>query len=309
MTTSYDLLKAEITAKREDLSPRLRQVAEYALHNPNDMALETIAVIAERAQVPPSSLIRFASAFGYDGFSAMQRVFRSQLVERTTDYAERIKALRRTADGSSPASLLDRLAEAGIRALEHLRGTTRAEQLENAVGVLAQADAIHVVGQRRAFSVATYLAYTIGQLGLRTHLLDGVGGMTLHQANLMTRHDALIAVSFAPYAPETLAVAQRADERGVPIVAVTDSPLSPLIPLAKVAFEIQDAELQDFRSLSATMCLALALIVHLGQRLSEQGRRGGRRTRRRHDEAALATSTDAVDPARDRSDLAPAAAD
>ena len=52
--------------------------------------------------------------------------------------------------------------------------------------LLAGADAIHVVGQRRAFGVAAYLAYTLGQLGTRAHLLDGVGGMTLHQANLMT---------------------------------------------------------------------------------------------------------------------------
>ena len=48
--------------------------------------------------------------------------------------------------------------------------------------------------------------------------------------------------------------------------------LSPLIPLARVAFEVEDAELQGFRSLSATMCLALALVVQLGQRLNERGR-------------------------------------
>lgn len=280
VTTNYDQLKAAITAKRGDLSPRLRQLAEFALRYPNDMALETIAVIAERVQVPPSSLIRFASAFGYDGFSAMQRVFRSQLVERTTDYAERIQALRRTADGSSPASVLDRLAEAGIHALEHLRGTTRPEQLDAATELLTDAEAIHVVGQRRAFPVAAYLAYALGQLGTRAHLLDGVGGMTQQQASCMTPRDALVAVSFAPYAPETMAVAQRAHQRGTPIVVLTDGPLSPLLPMARVAFEIEDAELQDFRSLSATMCLALALVVHVGQRLSDQAGRRSRRPKR-----------------------------
>ena len=50
MTTSFDLLRADLAAKRDQLSPRLRQIADYALRNPNDMALETIAVIAERAQ-------------------------------------------------------------------------------------------------------------------------------------------------------------------------------------------------------------------------------------------------------------------
>jgi DNA-binding MurR/RpiR family transcriptional regulator len=275
VTTSYDRLKADLAAKRDELSPRLRQIADYALRNPHDMALETIAVIAERAKVPPSSLIRFANAFGYEGFSAMQRVFRSQLVERTTDYAKRIRGLRQSELGDGAASVLDRLAEAGIRALEHLRGTTRPEELDRAVRLLAAAEAIHVVGQRRAFAVATYLAYAIGQLGSRTHLIDGVGGMTRHQANLIGPRDVLVVASFAPYAPETLEVAQRAAERDVPIVALTDSPLSPFVPLAEVAFEIEDAELQGFRALSATMCLALTLVLQLGQHLSEQGDRGG----------------------------------
>jgi DNA-binding MurR/RpiR family transcriptional regulator len=133
---------------------------------------------------------------------------------------------------------------------------------------LAGAEAIHVVGQRRAFAVAAYLSYALGQLGgPRTHLLDGVGGMTLHQASFITARDVLVAVSFAPYAPETLAVAQRAAERGARLVALTDGPLSPLLPLAEVALEVEDAELEGFRALSATMCLALALVLGLGQRV------------------------------------------
>lgn len=273
MAGRYELLRADLAAKRDHLSPRLREIADFALRNPNDMALETIAVIAERAGVPRSSLIRFAQAFGFDGFSAMQRVFRDQLVERTTDYAERIRGLRRSDVASGPASVLDRLVSAGIGALEHLRGATPPEQVERAVALLAGAEAIHVVGQRRAFGVAAYLAYAIGQLGMRTHLLDGVGGMTLHQASFISPRDALIAVSFAPYAPETLTVCRRAESSGAPILALTDGPLSPLLPLAEVGFEIEDAELQGFRALSATMCLALTLIVRLGQRTDRPGRR------------------------------------
>lgn len=270
MNTSYDALRAELASKRDGLSPRLRQVAEFALCHPDDMALETIAVIAERVGVPPSTLIRFANAFGFDGFSAMQRVFRSQLVERTSDYAARIQALRQAEADPSPAAILDRLADAGIRALEHLRGTVPPERLAQAADVLAEAEAIHVVGQRRAFAVATYLSYALGQLGPRTHLLDGVGGMTLQQASFITPRDALVVISFRPYAPETMVVAQQAHDRGTPLVVLTDGPLSPLLPLARIAFEIEDAELQGFRALSATMCLALALVVSLGQRLDDR---------------------------------------
>ncbi len=199
----------------------------------------------------------------------MQRVFRAQLVERTSSYAERIRALRHAELDPSPAGALDRLTDAGIRALEHLRGTTAPERLERAADLLAAAEAIHVVGQRRAFAVATYLGYAFGQLGRRTHLLDGVGGMTLHQASFIAAEDVLVAVSFAPYAPETLAVARQAPERGTPLVVLTDGPLSPLLPLAAPRSRSRMPRLQGFRSLSATMCLALALVVSLGQRLGE----------------------------------------
>lgn len=270
VATGFDRLRGEMAARRETLSPRLRQIAEHALRHPDEMALETIAAIAERVGVPPSSLIRFANAFGYEGFTAMQRVFRSRLVERRggADYAARIQALREAGESAAtPAAVLRRLADAGVAALERLPASVGADRLEEAALLLHRAEAIHVVGQRRAFAVASYLSYAFGQLGPRTHLLDGVGGMTLHQARFVTAGDVLLAVSFAPYAPETLAVAQHAAERGVPLIVLTDGPLSPLLPLAKVAFEVEDAELQGFRSLSATMCLALALVVSLGQRL------------------------------------------
>ena len=93
---TFEELRAAISAEYPGLSKRLQQIAQYALSHPNDLALETIAVIAARAKVQPSSLIRFAKAFGYDGFSGMQRVFRGRLIERSAGYGERIEALRRT---------------------------------------------------------------------------------------------------------------------------------------------------------------------------------------------------------------------
>ena len=222
--------------------------------------------------MPRSSLIRFAQAFGFDGFSAMQRVSATSWSSgprlcRADSRAASLRRRERPGLGSRSAGLgRDRRPRA-------LRGTTPPEQIERAVTLLAAADTIHVVGQRRAFAVAAYLAYAIGQLGSRTYLLDGIGGMTMHQADLMARRDALIAVSFSPYAPETLDVCRRAAERGIPVLAVTDGPLSPLVPLASVAFEIEDAELQGFRALSATMCLALTLVVRLGQRAGERVRK------------------------------------
>lgn len=274
-TETYDELRAEISARHDGLSRQLQKIAKYALANPNDMALETVAAIAARADVQPSSLIRFAKAFRFDGFSDMQRVFRLRLVDRVPSYGERIRGL---SVGAAPSDMLGHFVDAGIHALKHLREEVRPGALDRAIRILAGSETIHVVGQRRSFPVAAYLGYALGHMDRRAHLIDSVGGMALQQATGLAPRDALIAVSFKPYAPETIAVAKRASERGLRIVAITDSPLSPLAPLATVAFEIEDAEVQSFRSLTATMCLAMALVVGLGQHLArpQARRRNGR---------------------------------
>jgi len=77
---SYDELRGAIAQRHRALSGRLQQIAEFVLDNPTDVALGTVAEIAERSGVPPSAIVRFAHAIGFDGFTQMQQVFRSRLV-------------------------------------------------------------------------------------------------------------------------------------------------------------------------------------------------------------------------------------
>jgi DNA-binding MurR/RpiR family transcriptional regulator len=140
-----------------------------------------------------------------------------------------------------------------------------AESLEGPADILAKAERIHIVGSRRAYPVATYLTYALAQLGLKVHLLDGAGGMLTQQATAFEKDDVLIAISFQPYAPETVSVAAKAQEAGMQIVAITDGPLSPLLHMAAASFEIEETSVGAFRALSATMCLALALVVTTGE--------------------------------------------
>ena len=129
---SFDDLKRTITDHYDSLSRRLQEVGEYALAHPDEMALETIAVIASRAKVPPSSLIRFSKALGFEGFTEMQRLFRARLVAHAPTYGERIKRLQDQGrkGGEAAASLLDSFAVAGIEGLERLRQDLPAERFE-----------------------------------------------------------------------------------------------------------------------------------------------------------------------------------
>lgn len=276
---SYEQLHAEISRGHADLSKRLRQIAAFALEHPTAMALETIANIAQSAGVQPSALIRFAQSFGYSGFSEMQKVFQEHVTAQSAGYKERVRnelSQSRQREPESPHALLRQYCEANIVSMRHLEDGIGAADLARAVKMMAAADQIHVIGQRRSYPIAAYLAYALGRAECRAHLLDGRGGMLQEQARAMRRSDVLVAISFHPYAPETIEAGTMARELQVPCIAISDSPLSPIAEHAAVYLGVHDAEVHSFRSLTASMCLAQTLATSL----AFQGKRRTRSARR-----------------------------
>ena len=259
----FDTLRALLLANRDRLPPRLIQVAAFALDHPSEVALGTVASVAAQAAVQPSTLIRFAKRFGYDGFSDMQGVFRSELKSTWPDYRERIARLRAEEDGDGER-LLAGFVESAKASLEGAVHRVPDAEIERAATILAAADAIYVLGMRRAFPVSFYLAYALGKLGLRPVLIDHLAALAPEQLGSATKRDALIAISFTPYTPLTVELADKAAARGVPVIALTDSAFSPLAPKAAVTFEIAEADYAGFRSLAATFCVAMALAVATG---------------------------------------------
>jgi DNA-binding MurR/RpiR family transcriptional regulator len=269
---TYDALKDAISREFPRLSKQLQRIARFAVEKPHDLALNTVATIAGELEVQPSSLIRFANALGFDGFSEMQRLFRSHLVARSTSYRERIAGLRAGSQGSgtAPHEVLHGFVSESIHGLERLEESARAAELRAAVRLIAAAETTLVIGLRRSFPVAAYFAYALSQLELRTQLLDGTGGMNREFARRAGRKDLLIAISFRNYAPETVEIAAACRERAVPVVAITDHRLSPLVPNSTVCFELGDDASRPFRSLVEPLCLAQSLVVSVGHFLADR---------------------------------------
>jgi DNA-binding MurR/RpiR family transcriptional regulator len=266
---TYEELQQAITERYDSLSGQLQRIAHFVVENPDDLALETITRLAKRAKVQPSSMVRFAQALGYDGFSTMQRLFRSRLIEGSLSYRERIKSLRheRGDEERVPHSMLSEFADQGIASLEVLRASTPPEAISQAVEILASAKEVYLIAQRRSFPVAFYLSYALTRLERRCHLVDGVGGLLNQQIRLARPEDAIVAISFRSYSPDVLENVTERAEAGVPVIAITDSPLSPLASPATVCFEVNEKERHAFRSLVAPVCLAQTLIVSLGDHL------------------------------------------
>jgi DNA-binding MurR/RpiR family transcriptional regulator len=268
--SSYDALKDAISTAYPRLSNQLQQIARFALDQPNELALGTVAAVAQAAGVQPSALIRFANALDFGGFSEMQQVFRARLLERSGSYRERIDQLRRTGRAPAPgAGVLHQFVGEAVDELSHLESNVSGADLAAAAALICRAARVHVLAQRRAFPVACYLAYALGQLDLKTNLLDGVGGMLADTLRHVDAADVLLVASFQNYSPEVIDAARQAFGQGVPVIAITDTALSPLKPAATLCFELGLGPNPAFRSLVTPLCLAQALVVSTGQRLTE----------------------------------------
>jgi DNA-binding MurR/RpiR family transcriptional regulator len=258
----FKALRDLLVAGETKLPKRLQQVAAFAIRSPDEIAFGTVASIAESAGVQPSTLVRFAQALGYTGFSELQGVFRERLRDRPSSYDARLAALRDLAgERSTAGALLDGFANAAIHSIDLLRERVAVSTLDTAAARLAGAETIYLLGQRRSFPAAAYLGYAFGQLDIKTVQVGSMAGTDIEILKFASPRDAAIAISYSPYAPATLGHARQLASQSVPIVAITDSPFSPLVSLSELWFEVVEADYDGFRSLAATFALAMTLSV------------------------------------------------
>lgn len=243
------------------LPKRLRQCADYVAANQDRIAVSTVAEMAEGAGVQPSAFMRFCQILGFRGFSEMQRLFRDSYSGGWPDYATRIGHLRDRAEGS-PSALLAEFVEAGRISLENLLRSVEPADLDRAVERLTAANVIHIIGLRRSFPVASYLAYAFEKMGVPAMLHSTVGKLETFHA--IRPGDCVLAVTFSPYSSETLDLVASAAERSVPVVAITDAIVSPLRRFDATLLCVPEVDFGAFRSLSATLSLAITLAVAVG---------------------------------------------
>jgi DNA-binding MurR/RpiR family transcriptional regulator len=277
-------LRRAIVERYDSLSKRLQLIARHALDQPDDFALQTLAVISKRSGAQPSAIVRFSKAFGFSGASDMQRLFRDSLVSGNValGYGERVRRFSAQVHGSRSRdvmALLQEFVDGSSLALQSLSRTVEGRDLDRAIEMISVADTVFVGGFRRAFPVSSYLAYSLQQAGKRTSFVDGIAGLSSHQVKNIRPNDLLLAVSYHPYAPETVQLAEAAAVAKTPILAISDSPVSTIAKLSTQLLLVREVEVRSFRSMSASLCLAQALAI--GFAFSQSSDASARRKTRR----------------------------
>jgi DNA-binding MurR/RpiR family transcriptional regulator len=269
----FGKLRDLIIEIRDRMPKRLAQVAAFTIEFPDDIAFGTVGRIAAQARVQPSTLVRFAKALGYSGFSELQTVFQQRLRDRPSNYDARLQAVDAHAKGLPPAMvLINGFSEAAATSIARLRERIKPETFEAAVEVLARAETIYLIGQRRAYPITSYLGYVLGTLGIRNVLAGAPNGTDRETLSFAGPRDGALAVSFTPYAAVTIDLVRQIESQKTPLVAISDNPFSPLVLNARVWFEVVEGDFEGFRSLAATMTLAGALAVAVAERRRMSGK-------------------------------------
>ena len=268
--TEEALLQA-IARDYDGLSRQLKLIASHVEQHRAQLSIQSVQEVAQHCGVQPSAVVRFAKHFGFEGYTALQRVFREQLAQQISparSYQARIRqAMESGARDLSSADIALALVESSMAGMQELPASLKAQAFDDAVGLLAGAQTIWLMASRRSYPVSAYLAYALQHTDKRVQHITATGSMQDGQLRGLRTGDVMIAVSFAPYAEETVSVVRQAHAKGARIISIIDSSLSPLARLSACALQVHETSVFGFRALTNTMALAQGLFLALAYRL------------------------------------------
>jgi DNA-binding MurR/RpiR family transcriptional regulator len=247
------------------LSAQLQRAARYVLDRPDDVALMSMRRLAEKAGVHPSSMVRLAQAFGFDGYQEFRQVFQNRLRVRPRNYVRRARDLQSRRGADKKHTLVEDMMSAGEENLRETFARNGAEGFATAAAMLLRAPRIFVVGARSAFLVAYYLEYAMRMFRDDVILLGGSGGTFGDRLRSLRSGDVVLAVGFEPYSFDTVRAVAYGRDNGARSVVLTDSPVSPLVKAADHVLLIHNESPAVFNSVSAILTAAETLVALMVQ--------------------------------------------
>jgi DNA-binding MurR/RpiR family transcriptional regulator len=214
------------------LSPQLQTAARYVLDCPDDVALLSMREQARRAGVPPATMTRLAKRLGLEGYDEVRALYAGAVRDGTLGFAGKAGLQVETQKLRGERALAADMALSLSRQIARLAETPTLDRLADAAGRLYQARRIYCLGLRSCHLIAWHFHYMLSLLSDKTVMLDDAGGIGLDAIRDASGNDVLLAASVEPYARATIEGARYAHRQGVPVVALTDSEVSPLAQIA-----------------------------------------------------------------------------
>lgn len=238
-----------------------KRIAAYILENYDKAAFMTASRLGLLAGVSESTVVRFASELGYDGYPSMQRALQDMIRSRLTS-TQRIQAA-----GDMYQDVLPAVIQSDIDKLRQMLSRSRQGEFDRVVDKIMSSRHVYILGVRSSSFVAGYLHFYMHLLSENVTLIQSnAAGEMFEQMLRMGSGDVLIAISFPRYSKVTINTVKFARDRGAEIIAITDNELSPVYQLSQAALLAPCEMISFVDSMVAPLSLINALLVALSNR-------------------------------------------
>ena len=256
-------LNASIVEAFDILPPQLQTAARYMLDRPDDVALLSMREQARRAGVPPATMTRLAKRLGLDGYDSVRELYAGAVRAGTLGFAGKAGVQVEVQALHGERALAAEMATLLSRQIAALAEPAALDRLADAASRLHEARRVYCLGLRSCHAAAWHFHYMLSLLGDKTVMLDDAGGTGLDAIRDAGTADALLVASVEPYARATIEGARYAAGRGVPVVALTDSEVSPLAQIANTTILVATGSPSFFHTMTPLLAVAeiLAALV------------------------------------------------
>ena len=251
-----------IRAGMDSFSKGQKRIAAFILDNYDRAAFMTAAKLGETASESESTVVRFAAQLGYDGYPDMQKALQELIRGRLTSI-QRIQVSRDQMTGSD---ILGSVMQRDMNSIHDVIERLDREEFERVVDKLLHAKHIYILGVRSSSFLAGYLNFYLHLIFKNVTLVQSsAAGEIYEQLVHIGPGDVLVSISFPRYSKMAIHAVEFACQRGGDVVAVTDSPMSPMYKMASASLLASSDMISFVDSMAAPLSLLNALILAVGQ--------------------------------------------
>jgi len=242
------------------LSPELARAARWVSAHPAELSVQSMRRSAIAAGVLPVTMTRLARALGYTGYEEMRQILQDELV-RSAGEDFSLRASRSHPSPLTSGNDLGELTKAQLKNVSAVLLRNSEQDLANAADQILKARSVLFLGQRASYGIAFHLQYSCQLLLPHTSLVNNQAGTIADQIWRLGPEDLLVVVSLSPYTRQTIELAQQAAQKGVGVLALTDSELGPLGQCAAQTLVLEADSPAFFHSMTGALALAEELIA------------------------------------------------
>ena len=247
-----------INEKLSSFSKGHKLIANYMISHYDKAAFMTAQKLGKTVGVSESTVVRFATMLGYDGYPALQKALQEMMRSRLTA----VQRIEVTSDQMSGEDVLERVLSQDIERIRRTLEETSKEDFGKAVDLITSANTIYIAGTRSSASIAAFLNYNLSLIFPRVKLVPSTTTSELFEKIMhIDERDIMIGFSFPRYSKQTVNALDFAKHNGAKVVAITDSASSPIAKYADSLLLAKSDMASFVDSLVAPLSLVNALVV------------------------------------------------